>query len=253
MTLRGLIFDVDGTLADTEEAHRQAFNGAFGRHELSWAWSRSLYAQLLRVTGGKERIAHYVDSLDLEEARKDALRTRIGAIHRTKTELYARHVAAGRLPLRPGVARLLEEARTAGLKLAIATTTTPANVLALLEGTLGADAPDWFEAIIAGDMVPDKKPAPDAYLEALHRLGVPPEQCVAFEDSHNGLRSALAAGLRTVVTPSDWTRNEDFTGAARIMPSLEGDASIAPVTLASLQALLADAPALSAGTARGGG
>lgn len=240
MTLRCLIFDIDGTLADTEEAHRQAFNGAFGRHELAWEWSRPLYGELLRVTGGKERIAHYIDGLDLEEPRKDELRTRIGAIHRTKTELFARHVAEGRLPLRPGVARLLAEARAAGLKLAIATTTTPANVLALLQGTLGADAPGWFETIVAGDMVPDKKPAPDAYVEALRRVDEPPGHCIAFEDSRNGLRAALGAGLCTLVTPSDWTRDESFDGAARVVASLDGDAAAGtPVTVPALGELLA--------------
>ena len=131
-------------------------------------------------------------------------------------------LATGAIPLRPGVAHLLDEARAAGLRLAIATTTTPENVTALLVPALGPEAMSWFEAVGAGDIVPAKKPAPDIYLWVLERLGLPASDCLAFEDSENGLRAALGAGLATVVTPCDYTRGQDFAGAAAVLDSLEG-------------------------------
>jgi HAD superfamily hydrolase (TIGR01509 family) len=141
-------------------------------------------------------------------------------LHAAKTRHYTTLLAQGGIPLRPGVARLLNEARTAGIRLAIATTTTPENVSALLEHALAPEALDWFEVIAAGDVVPAKKPAPDIYHYALDRLGLRPEQCLAFEDSLNGLHAARGAGLTTVVTINDYTRDQDFTGAALVLDQL---------------------------------
>ncbi len=211
--LRALLFDVDGTLADTEETHRQAFNLAFLRLELGWEWGRELYRDLLRTSGGKERIDTYIQSLPLLAAEKAQRRKLVGVIHRTKTRIYGELIADGRSPLRPGVARLIREARAAGLKLAIASTTTAANVDTLLSRHLGEQARDSFSAIACGDQVSAKKPAPDIYSLALASLGLPAEACVAFEDSANGLRAAKAAGLFTIVTPTPWTAGQDFAGA----------------------------------------
>ena len=147
MKLRALIFDVDGTLADTEEAHRQAFNAAFLAHSLPWEWSPELYGELLAVTGGKERIGKYLESLPLSRPEKESLRRLVPLVHSTKTQRFAEFAEMGNVPLRPGIARLIAEARAAGLPLAIASTTTPANVNALLTRTLGLGALGWFGAI----------------------------------------------------------------------------------------------------------
>lgn len=220
MKLQALIFDVDGTLADTEEAHRRAFNDAFREHGLDWNWSKPQYAELLLTTGGKERIGAYLDGLKLEPAERLALDGRIAQIHKSKTAIYARMVGAGEAPLRDGVERLLDEARAAGIRLAIATTTTFENIRSLLVTNLGADALERFEVIGAGDQVARKKPAPDIYEYVLHRLGLPAGVCVALEDSANGLAAAKAANLFTIVTPSYWTQAEDFGAADLLLPSL---------------------------------
>jgi len=218
MSIEALIFDVDGTMADTEEAHRSAFNLAFERLGLAWNWSRPLYRELLRITGGKERLAHYIRSLDLPAAQQTRALGRIAEIHAEKTRAYTAIADAGEIPLRSGVARLLGEAADAGLRLAIASTTTAANIDALLLATLGDRGLALFDVIACGDQVRAKKPAPDIYRLALDTLGVPPERAIALEDSANGLRSARAAGLWTVVTPTFWTEGSDFAAAGLVLP-----------------------------------
>jgi HAD superfamily hydrolase (TIGR01509 family) len=218
--LTTLLFDVDGTLAETEEIHRKAFNRAFQQAGLEWHWSQELYAGLLAVTGGKERIRYFLDThLPGFEAPTD-MDEYIAALHAAKTDIYTRTVASGEVVMRPGVKRLLAEARQAGLRLGIATTTTPANVTALLRHGLADDAEDWFDVIAAGAVVPNKKPAPDIYFFAMEKLGVSAAECLAFEDSENGLRSAQGAGLCTLVTVSHYSRGQDFSGAALVLDQL---------------------------------
>ncbi len=220
MSIEALIFDVDGTLADTEEAHRLAFNNAFERFRLDWRWSPDAYKELLKTTGGKERIAAYLATKTLPTAERKRLTEMIPAIHAEKTKFYSSFVADGAVPLRPGVARLIEEALEAGCRLAIASTTTAANVDALLTATLGPRGIEMFSVIACGDQVAAKKPAPDIYQLALRHLGVDPEQAVALEDSRNGLQSAVRAGLWTVVTPTYWTEHQDFAEAGLVLPQL---------------------------------
>jgi HAD superfamily hydrolase (TIGR01509 family) len=224
MSIEALIFDVDGTLADTEEAHRTAFNLAFERCGLGWKWGRNDYRELLKVTGGKERITSYITSLGASDAEKRKLIERIPDIHAEKTKFYSSVVSDGAVPLREGVERLLDEAEAAGLKLAIASTTTAVNVDALLQATLGVRGLERFSVIACGDQVAAKKPAPDIYQLALRHLGLPGANAIAFEDSVNGLRSARAAGLWTVLTPTFWTEGGDFSAAGLVLPHL-GDST----------------------------
>ena len=217
---RAIIFDVDGTLAETEEGHREAFNAAFRQAGLPWSWDRNLYRQLLAVTGGKERIRYFIEDFGAEGAPQDNLDEFIRALHAEKTIAYTNLVRAGQLVLRPGVRDTIAAATEHGYRLAIATTTTPANIDALLEATFGDAGLDLFDVICAGDSVPNKKPAPDVYLRALEELELPAASCVAIEDSRNGLLAARAAGIATLVTPGIYTIGEDFGEAALVVEDL---------------------------------
>lgn len=217
---RAIIFDVDGTLAETEELHRRAFNKAFAGAGLAWHWDSALYDQLLAVTGGKERIRYFITEFGGEAPASDDLDAFIPELHADKTTAYTDLMASGEVELRPGIEALIRDAQARGFRLAIATTTTPANVDALLDVTLGGNQD--FEVICAGDSVPNKKPAPDVYLLALEQLGLSAEACVAIEDSRNGLLSAVAAGIPTVVTPGMYTRGQDFDEADQVIDDLAG-------------------------------
>jgi HAD superfamily hydrolase (TIGR01509 family) len=223
--LKALIFDVDGTLADTErDGHRVAFNLAFAEAGLDWDWTEEIYGQLLQVTGGKERMRFFLDNFPATRPQTADLDGYIAELHKAKTRFYTELLGQGRIPLRPGVEQLLEQARQHGIRLAIATTTTPENVTALLENTLGAASLGWFDVIAAGDIVPAKKPAPDIYVWALEQLQLQADDVIAFEDSDNGLRSARDAGIeRVIVTVNGYTSEQDFTGATLVLDQL-GDA-----------------------------
>lgn len=221
MSLKALIFDVDGTLADTEkDGHRVAFNAAFREFGLSWDWDVALYGKLLAVTGGKERIRFYVEHFAQDYVRPVGFDDLVVALHKAKTKYYTDMLATGAIPMRKGVKRLLSEARAAGLRLAIATTTTPENVTALLRHGLAEDSLSWFEVIAAGDIVPAKKPAPDIYTWALREMRLDPAECLAFEDSENGIKSSCGAGLKTVVTVNDYTSDHNFSGAVAVLSDL---------------------------------
>ncbi|WP_198598312.1 HAD-IA family hydrolase [Mangrovicella endophytica] len=217
--MNAFIFDVDGTLAETEELHRTAFNQAFAEAGLGWNWDEALYGELLKVSGGKERLHRYIETLgpDAPELPLPAAEL-VPKLHARKTVFYGEGVTGGALKLRPGIANLVAEAKRRGVRLAIATTTTRENVDALLTATLGTIAD--FEVFACGDMAKAKKPAPDIYHLALRELDLPAAACLAFEDSENGLRAAKAAGLRCVVTPALYTRGEDFSAADLVADDL---------------------------------
>lgn len=221
MRLKALIFDVDGTLADTESAHLAAFNHAFAQAGMPWHWDEAAYTRLLHVSGGKERILHHWRQVqpgltDLGQRVQDTLER----LHALKTAAYEDAVRAGRVPLRPGVQALIGQAHAQGLALAIATTTSPANVSVLLRHTLGPHWRDLFTVIEDAGTAPRKKPHPQAYQQALARLGVSPGEALAFEDSDNGLSAARQAGLPVIVTPTRFTAHHRFAGAWRVLPSL---------------------------------
>ena len=220
MSIKAIIFDVDGTLADTEDGHRQSFNKAFAENGLDWHWDVALYDKLLKVTGGKERIKYFVSDFLLGYTKPENFDDFVKHLHAVKTGHYTTMLREGAIPLRPGIKQLIIDARKAGIALAIATTTTAENVSALLEVGLGKDWAGYFAANGCGDIVPKKKPAPDIYDWVLDKLALKPGDCIALEDSYNGLQSALAAGIKTYVTTNPYTHTQDFSGAAAVLDDL---------------------------------
>jgi len=219
--LQAVLFDVDGTLADTEQdGHRIAFNAAFQQFNLDWNWDIDLYGKLLEVTGGKERIRYYMENFVPAELNRNDLTDWIASLHKAKTKYFESQMETGNIPLRPGIARLIQELRQKNVKLAIATTTTMENVTSLLKSTLGEESIGWFDVIGAGDIVPAKKPAPDIYHWVLNQLNLPARQCIAIEDSENGLKSARAALLSTLITVSGYTNQQNFDGAVAVLSDL---------------------------------
>jgi beta-phosphoglucomutase-like phosphatase (HAD superfamily) len=238
MALRALIFDVDGTLADTErDGHRVAFNAAFAASGLDWSWDEATYGELLQVAGGMERMVHYARAYCGLTQPEQALRNLVEQLHVRKTRHYVQCVMSGAVQLRPGIARVIAQARAEGLLLAIATTTTRENVTALLQATLGDDAASWFAAIGTAQEVAAKKPDPAVYQWVLDRLAVRPCEALALEDSRNGLVAATRAGVPCIVTPTRYSVDDDFAEAAARLPDLDhhSERPGLPVTLDDLR------------------
>jgi len=256
--MNALVFDCDGVLADTERyGHLPSFNQTFVEFGLPLEWSEEEYGRKLLIGGGKERMASeltpdFVRANGLP-ADPDALAAEVAKWHKRKTALYTEMVAAGKLPPRPGIRRVISDAQDAGWKLAVASTSAEASVHAILEYAVGKERADRFDVFLAGDCVPKKKPAPDIYLLALEKLGVDPAEVLVVEDSRNGLEAAYAAGLRCLVTVNGYTEKEDFSEAILVVSSLgdpDGEQTTvianrsaarpgAYVTLADLEACLA--------------
>jgi HAD superfamily hydrolase (TIGR01509 family) len=215
---RALIFDVDGTMAETEELHRRAFNESFEYFGLRWSWDIDLYRKLLAVTGGKERIAHFQHRRFGDGIRMNS--AQIEELHHFKTARYAELIGRGGCPLRPGVAEIISTAERRGQLLAIATTTSRNNLDALLAPALGLAWKSLFPVIVAGEDVARKKPAPDAYLQVLEAFRLAASSCLAFEDSRNGLLAAQSAGIPVVITRSMYFGEDEFDGALRIVREL---------------------------------
>ncbi len=234
--MKALIFDCDGVLVDTErDGHRVAFNRAFEAFGIDATWSVDTYGELLQVAGGKERMRHYFDTHGWPDPGTRSADELIAELHKKKTELFMEIISSGELPLRPGVARLVDEAVDGGVRLGVCTTSNPRSIDGVLD-LLGAERKAAFEFVLAGDVVSKKKPDPEIYELAKERLGLPESECIVIEDSRNGLLSATGAGLPCLITTSTYTQNEDFTEAASVVPEL-GDPPHIRVTLEDLAVL----------------
>jgi HAD superfamily hydrolase (TIGR01509 family) len=235
--MKALIFDCDGVLVDTErDGHRVAFNRTFSEFGFETFWDVELYGQLLKIAGGKERIRAHFESVGWPQGvtNTDVL---VADLHKRKTSIFMEIIASGQLPLRSGVVRLVDEAEAAGVRLGVCTTSNAMSVSGVLD-LMGQQRKQKFEFVLAGDVVSRKKPDPEIYNLAKARLGVPGSACMVIEDSRNGLIAALGAGMPCVITTSTYTADENFDGAAGVVPEL-GDPPDPIVALSDLESLVA--------------
>ncbi|HUT63926.1 MAG TPA: HAD-IA family hydrolase [Anaerolineae bacterium] len=235
--LEAIIFDCDGVLVDTErDGHRVAFNRAFAKKGFNFEWDIDLYRELLKVAGGKERMVHFFNmrGWPSDESGKDSF---IKEMHKLKTDLYMQIIESGELPLRPGVARLVDEAIAEGISLAVCSTSNERAVNLIVDKLLGSGRKAHFRVILAGDIVSKKKPDPEIYKLALKRLTLKPYECCVVEDSRNGLLAAKAAGMHCIVTTNGYTEDEDFTEADLVVSEL-GDPPHVQVTIDTLKEIV---------------
>ena len=216
MKIEGIIFDVDGTIADTEDMHRQAFNKAFSKFNLNWHWSKEKYHKLLFISGGKERITR---CLAEDKATKKNINF-IEELHKCKSEYYRSILLGSDISLRPGVKRLITEAKEKNIKIGIATNSSTENLQALIKKTFKVEPEKLFNTIVTNNIVIDKKPSPEVYYRALKNLELSANKCIAVEDTANGNASAIRAGLRTVITTHAYTADNDFDGASLVLNNL---------------------------------
>ena len=234
--MKALIFDCDGVLVDTEkDGHRVAFNMAFKEMGWDFEWDVALYGELLKIAGGKERMKHYFNERGWPDGT-DNKETLIKDLHKLKTGLYMKIIESGQLPLRPGVARLVDEAIADNMMIAVCSTSNERSVNMVVEKMLGPQRKIRFNAILAGDVVSKKKPDPEIYNLAEKELGLPAEECVVVEDSRNGLLAAKGAQMKCIVTTSTYTVNEDFREAEQVVSEL-GDGPDIQIDLEMLKKL----------------
>lgn len=218
--LKAIIFDVDGTLANTEEIHRQSFNSAFAEFGLDYQWSEQEYTKLLSISGGRERITAFLKAKNFDIKGDINLRDFALRLHHRKSEIYREKLVAGHVGLRSGVLRLITEAQQQGIRLGIATATCLENVKTLLQTNLGNEGLSYFDAIVTSDIIKDKKPSPVVYQYALAELGIAPYNAVAIEDTTNGNRAALAAAVKSIITTHAFTIDNNFSGASLVLDQL---------------------------------
>ena len=218
--LKAILFDVDGTLANTEDTHRKSFNDAFSEFGLGYHWSEQEYIDLLSISGGRERLISFLKSRNFQVKGDMDLRDFSYRLHERKSEIYRQKLVDGHIALRCGVERLIHEARNKGMKLGIATASSLRNVETLIHNNLGSGGMSLFDVVVTSDIIKDKKPSPVVYQFATAELGLTPDHCVAIEDTSNGNRSALLSGIRTVITTHAFTKDDDFTGASLIIDQL---------------------------------
>ena len=232
--MKALIFDCDGVLVDTErDGHRVAFNRAFAAAGIDAEWDIDEYGELLKIAGGKERMTHYFNNNGWPPGK--TAETLIPELHKKKTAIFTELVASGKLPLRPGITRIVDEAHAAGMRLGVCTTSAADSVNGVLE-LMGKKRKTYFAVVLAGDVVKKKKPDPEIYNLAKQRLQLDARDCVVIEDSRNGLLAAVGAGMPCLITTSTYTQDEDFSEAARVVPEL-GDPPKVLVALKDLKSL----------------
>jgi HAD superfamily hydrolase (TIGR01509 family) len=218
-TPKAVIFGAIGTIAETSDLQRQAFNAAFNAAGLDWVWSIDDYRDLLKINGGQNRIRAYRDADPTRAHVSDAM---IPALHQAKTDHYVTQLAQTHLTPRPGVVGLMETCRSHDIPVAFCTSTSAANVNAL-GAALASSVPfDQFATIVTIDRIAQPKPAPDAYQYCLEQLGLTADQVIAIEDSPASLAAAKAAGIQTIATPGATTSGQDFAAADFVLPSLAG-------------------------------
>lgn len=222
--LEALIFDVDGTLADTESAHLAAFNHAFAEQGLDWHWDVTLYTGLLKISGGKERMLYYWNHVhpDMKDIDGSGLRDTIDHLHALKTAAYEAAVQGGAVQLRPGVLALIEQAHQQGLRLAIATTTSPVNIAVLLRNAIGSEWKDLFGVIEDASTAPKKNPIHRCMCKPWHAWDCPLALVWRWKTLPMACVRRPGAGLKTIITPNNFTAHHDFSGALRVLPNLEG-------------------------------
>lgn len=220
MKLKGIIFDVDGTIADTEEIHRQAFNHTFKEYDMDWHWPEDDYREILLISGGKERFRKYLSEDEELKNKIDNHEDFVQELHKSKSEHYRKLLKSDAIKFRPGVIRLINEAREQGIQIGVATSSSMANLRTLFKEILNIEPNELFNSIVTSDTVQDKKPSPAAYQCVLAGLGLSADNCIAIEDTQNGNLAALGAGLKTIITTHSYTIDNDFTGASLVLNHL---------------------------------
>ncbi|MBL1141432.1 MAG: HAD-IA family hydrolase [Proteobacteria bacterium] len=221
MKLKGIIFDVDGTIADTEEIHRQAFNKTFKENDdIDWHWPEEKYREILLISGGKERFRKHLNEDETLKNKVDDHESFVHDLHKRKSKHYRDLLKSDGIEFRPGVIRLINEAREKGIQIGVATSSSMANLRSLFKKVLDIEPNELFNSIVTSDTVQDKKPSPAAYQCVLAGLGLDAKDCVAIEDTQNGNMAALAAGLKTIITTHAYTVDNDFAGASIVADNL---------------------------------
>jgi HAD superfamily hydrolase (TIGR01509 family) len=220
MKLKGIIFDVDGTIADTEEIHRQAFNKTFKEYDIDWHWPEDAYREILLISGGKERFRKHLHEDEELKNKVDDHEDFVQELHKRKSEHYRKLLKGDGIDFRPGVIRLINEAREQGIQIGVATSSSMANLRSLFKKILNIEPNELFNSIVTSDTVQDKKPSPAVYQCVLAGLGLDAENCIAIEDTQNGNLAALGAGLKTIITTHAYTIDNDFTGASIVLDHL---------------------------------